>query len=69
MQVKKPFLQFQIQSHAGGRNLPENVHMIVFCKGNLKRMKFKLVGSIHQSEEEEKEEQACEAEEVQSALY
>ena len=42
--------------------------MIVFCKDNLKRMKFKLAGSIHQREEEEKEEQACEAEEVQLAL-
>ena len=47
---------------------PENVHMIVFCKDNLKPMKFKLAGSIHQSEEGEKEEQACEAEEVQLAL-
>ena len=28
-------------------------------------MKFKLAGSIHQSEEEEKEEQVCEADEVQ----
>ena len=47
---------------------PENVHMIVFCKGNLKQMKFKLAGSIHQREEEEKEKQECEAEEAQLAL-
>ena len=42
--------------------------MIVFCKDNLKRMKFQLAEFIHQSDKAEKEEQACEAEEVQLAL-
>ena len=54
MRVKEPFAQVQIQSRAGG----------LFSV----RMKFKLAGSIHQSKKEDKEEQACEAEEVQLAL-
>ena len=64
MQVKEPFPQVQIQSRAGGPNLTQKMSTWLFSV----RMKFKLAGSIHQSEEEENEEQACEAEEVQLAL-
>ena len=64
MQVKETFPQVQIQSHAGGQNLTQKMSTWLFSV----RIKFKLAGYIQQSEKEEKEEQACEAEEVQLAL-
>jgi hypothetical protein len=43
---------------------PENVHMLVFCKDNLKKIDFKLARTILEADEEKDEEEVCEAEEV-----
>jgi hypothetical protein len=38
---------------------PQNVHMLVFCHENLKRMEFKLGSAILESEKEREEEEKC----------
>jgi hypothetical protein len=43
---------------------PENVHMLVFCKDNLKKIDFKLARAILEAEEEKDEEEACETDKV-----